>query len=112
MAFDIEWHQYKRKDGKLGHWYQIPGPHYTVLNVCDVCGKISTPKKIHNRNDVFGWNFEKNDWSTPAKNMLCTGCWNKAAVIIHKRHDLDKCRCLLNKLTRIIRHEQKNQDNG
>ena len=108
---DSEWYRYQRKDGKPGRLMHRLGPEYTTLNACDVCGKLGIPRKVRVRNDVFGWNGEsEKDWTTPSKDMLCTGCWNKVRAIVRKRDEANSCRRMLNKLTRTIRDERKNQN--
>ena len=111
MAWDLEWHQYIRKDGKPGRWYQVPGPEYTPLNKCDVCGLVSTPKKVQTRNDVYGWNREsRKDYLAPPRNMLCMGCWNRVRALVRRKDETSEIGIAIRKLQRAIQHERKNQN--
>ena len=78
---------------------------------CDLCGKEGTAATIYTRNDVRGWNFDgRHDYTTKPKDCLCMACWNKVRAIVRKEEQADECRRLLNKLTRSISDERKNQD--
>ena len=93
----------------------------TPLNVCEVCGKTSTPKKVSQRHDVYLWDkdisFTKSGrmdykkcargiWDN-SKTMLCMSCWNKAKAIEKRRDDGNTIADLNMKLQRSIRECQK-----
>ena len=81
---------------KSAHFYKYPS---TTLRECQLCGKLSTPKKITCRNDVFRWNVtDKNDYETEGKNTLCMGCWNKIRVLVKRQEVCDQSRRLIAKL--------------
>lgn len=114
MAWDNEWHQYIRKDGKPGHWYCVPGPEYTPLNTCDICGLLGTPRRVRLRSDVWSWMQDHpKDWANGGKNnCLCTGCWNRARAIVNRRDAIKQNAKTVRKLLRTIQHERKNQNHG
>ena len=97
---DGEWRRYKRKDGRLGAWRQDIGLWYTPLSKCDLCGKVSTPKKVNARNDCFNYELWK---CTP---VLCTGCWNKVRPIARLHSELQELKSVGNKLRRA-KNERK-----
>jgi hypothetical protein len=114
--WDEEWHQYKRKDGKLGHWYSVPGPEYSQLNTCELCGRIGVSKKVQIRNDVYGWNLQHDNrgyviGEGKSKSMLCMGCWNKVRPLAYAFDTIVENRRILNKLKRDMANERKNQNN-
>ena len=80
----------------------------TMLNTCQVCGKLGTPRKICTRNDVYGWDVKV--WSYPfeTKTMLCVGCWNKAARIQHEikkqYEDIREAEAEIRDINRLTRH--------
>ena len=104
------------KSGKLSkRVYSIFIP-YTEINVCEVCGKIGTPRRVTIRNDVWGWNREsKEDYVTePKMGMLCVGCWNRVRTLVYREDKIDEIRSFIKKLERTIANERKqqNQNNG
>jgi hypothetical protein len=77
-------------------FYRYPS---TTLRECDVCSKLSTPKKIMCRNLLYKWNVDdKKDYETPSKNMLCTGCWNKIRVLVKRQNVCEENKRLTAKL--------------
>ena len=56
----------------------------TMLNECEVCGRLSTPRRVCNRSDVYGWDISKAN-PFKSKTMLCVRCWNRAAKIQYER---------------------------
>lgn len=66
----------------------------TDLVDCQLCGKRSTPKKVHYRSDVAGWNGGLD------KDVLCTGCWNKLKPLVNKEREYFELRALTSKLYR------------
>ena len=71
----------------------------TTLVECQLCGKLSTPKKITCRNDVYRWNAnDKNDRETKGKDILCTGCWNKVRALVKRQAMCNESRKLIAKL--------------
>lgn len=96
-----------------GHWFYSNGlcDACAKIRFCELCGKEGTTSTIYRR-DVFGWNFESpKDCTTKPKNVLCMSCWNKVRAIVRKRDATDEIRILLNKLTKAISDERKNQNN-
>jgi hypothetical protein len=95
-----------------GHRWSFHKNPVADLRTCDICGKVGAAKRVCSRSDVYRWNVEdRNDYATATKDMLCMGCWNKVRAIVRKEDEADECRRLLNKLTRSISDERKNQDN-
>ncbi len=104
------------KSGKLSKkCYSVWIP-YTLINVCEVCGKLGPPRRVTIRNDVWGWNRLSNkDYVTePKRGMLCVGCWNRVRPLVYREDKLDEIRSFIKKLERTIANERKqqNQDNG
>ena len=82
------------------------------FRTCDLCGKLGAAKKVNRKSDVYRWNAEdQRDNTTIPKDMLCLACWNKVRAIARKEAEADECRRLINKLTRSISNERKNQNN-
>lgn len=95
-----------------GHRWVFHKNPVAELMSCNLCGKVGTAKRVCNRSDVYRWNVEnRKDYDTASKHMLCMGCWNKARAIVRKRDDVDGLRIFLNKITRSISNERKNQNN-
>ena len=81
----------------------------TVLNECGCCGKISTPKKVHERS-VRSWRYSEKELkdgdvdfdtfieSIKKDSMLCTGCWNKVKAIEKREDEAQEIKRLTNKL--------------
>jgi len=81
------------------------------IRYCDLCDKKGNQSTIYVRNDVYGWEFDgRNDYIGKSKTCLCMACWNKVRAIVNKENEADECRKLLNKLTRSISNERKNQN--
>ena len=71
------------------------------LNTCQLCGKVSTPKKVQTRIDCWGWNREnKKDYSFKSKHMLCMSCWNKVKPIVNRKEESEELRLIINRLNR------------
>lgn len=103
-----------RKDGSRGVLWNrsvTPGVDVTPLNTCDLCGKFSTPKNIHAREDCYNWNREPGDYETPTKDVLCMACWNKIRPVAKKRKEVQECAGLLRKLKRQITEANKMERN-
>lgn len=89
------------------HYFKNPT---TSLNTCQVCGKVSTPKKVHCRNDVFRWNAESSsDFTTKNKDILCMGCWNKIRPLVSRQMSVNENRRMINKLNKRRLQCQKSQ---
>lgn len=108
----------KCAEDECGYLYKFKGrgqrPKYvknpvTPLYVCDVCGKRSTPKKIHIRSDVYGWNKSSYLSEEKSKGLLCTGCWNRVKAVVKKQREADEIRYLKDKLYREVLKWQKLQ---
>jgi hypothetical protein len=112
--FYCEYEPVLLKNGKPGKRIRFVHFHYTPINYCDVCGKFGRPKKVQERNGVWGWNIPKGDYSSKSKNMLCMGCWNVVRALKKRERESDELRKFINKLQRTISNERKqiNQDNG
>ena len=111
--FDTHYTWSVLKNGKQGkRIISSCGPWYTPLNECDVCGYISTPKKVQHRNELWGWNLtDKKDYTTKSKEMLCMSCWNKIRPLVMLERESNEVRTLINKLKREF-HGQTNQNHG
>lgn len=81
----------------------------TTLITCDVCGKTSTPKKVQERTDCWGWNIANpnKDHVTPSKHTLCMGCWNKVRPLVRKAELYRETKSLINKLNKEQRQWRK-----
>ncbi len=100
---------YKRKGkGNRYYWYSNP---ITILNKCQYCGFISTPKKVHCRNDIYGWDRKSKYDYSPSKNILCTSCWNKIKPLVKREKESDSIRLFINQIKKEIGNERKNQNN-
>lgn len=71
-------------------WYHQH--EFTVLRVCESCGKFGTPRKISHRNDCYVPYV-----GTP---LLCCGCWNRARALLRKKEGLEALRKLVKQLLR------------
>jgi len=98
------WVNYNKKNGANAEsWKRADRIEHptTWLNTCGGCGKKSTPKKIHYRSDVAGWNKENSrDYLAECKSVLCMSCWNKIKPIVSKQEDIEENKKLLNKLNK------------
>lgn len=82
----------------------------TELNTCELCGLTSTPKKVHYRSCVYGWNWKNNkDYQAESLETLCMGCWNKVRVQVKRSRELDEIRRLTKKLYKEALRCQKLQ---
>lgn len=94
---------------------------FTPLQQCGMCGKVSTPKKIHSRHIPSIYNHrwyivttskeevkeaKWTGWSS-ARHVLCMGCWNKAIRLMNKENALTENIKLLKQLTTEIYHEKQ-----
>jgi hypothetical protein len=69
---------------------------YTELQTCQLCGFMSTPKKVWQRDDVRYWDTETD--REHSKVDLCTGCWNKVKPLAKAKEEARKIKYLTNKL--------------
>jgi len=107
---NTEYYTKPTKSGKPGKKIYTRRYWYTPLNQCDLCGMWSTPKKIHYRGDVYGWDWDKgSEYLTPSKDVLCMGCWNKVKVISKRKREAKELKKLTNKLYREALRWQKSQ---
>jgi len=86
----------------------------TWLRTCDLCGKISTPKKIQYRSNEAYWNWHnKKDYGAKRMGTLCMSCWNKVRPLVKQEETYEKTRLLINKLNRerLICQKLQTQDN-
>lgn len=79
----------------------------TELRKCDLCGKVSTPKKVQHRPLVWRWDKHKNDYSD-SKSTLCMGCWNKTRRLVERQEKLDELIKLQRKILREVAKHGKN----
>jgi hypothetical protein len=93
------------KSGKLSKIPIIEHIYFTPLRECELCGKISTPKKIQYRTRCFGWGKEnKHDYEFKTHGMLCMRCWNIVErLICNKERQIKELNKLTNKLLDICR---------
>ena len=111
IKYTEEWEQYKRKDGKPGHWFRVQGLPYTPLVTCQQCGLTSTPKKVQYRSLAAHWpRFDRHDYLTPDKGTLCMSCWNKVRVVVKISQEVEETRTLINRLRRSISSDRKQAD--
>ncbi len=104
------WFNFCKKGNHSFKRAEFWGNPVTMLNECALCGKKSTPKKVHCRNGVYGWNREhRKDFSFINKNTLCMGCWNKVRVVVKRKEQADEIRRLTGKLYREALKWQKSQ---
>lgn len=64
----------------------------TKLSECEICGKISTPKKVNYKSGLYGW-LDANK-----KTTLCMGCFNKVSVLVNKEKEAKEIKALIKKL--------------
>lgn len=111
-------------NGRVFEWIQVQGktklkwvydvvyyPEFTVLDECMLCHRLSTRKRICERNDVYGWNREGRKDFSPSKSKLCTTCWNKVKVIVHAEKEIKDSQKLLNKLDKELANGRKKTGN-
>ena len=110
------------KSGKISkHDREYFHHPFTPLRTCGMCGKVSTPKKICDRDLHSPY---KHSWYRVItskeeakaakwggwehkKEMLCMRCWNKAVRVVKKEDRLQDNIKLLKQLTTEIYHERK-----
>jgi hypothetical protein len=80
----------------------------TKLNTCQLCGRMSTLKKVYLRNDVYRWNCENGDYKCEGKDTLCTGCWNKVRPLVMREREAKELSSFINRIKKEIRNERKN----
>lgn len=103
-----EWIPKRLKSGKLSaEWVSV---WYTELQTCQLCGFMSTPKKVWQRDDVRYWDTETD--REHSKVMLCTGCWNKVKPIAKAQREAREINYLMNKLYKGTLEWQKLQTPG
>ena len=107
-----------RKDGKYGKRWESRILSCTHLKECDLCGKVSTPKKVFSRADCSYCEPARLDIRTLKKRrrenkwkirdifypVLCWGCRNKIYPLINEYHRLDE----IMKLTRTLQKVSRN----
>lgn len=100
-TFDWEWYRYPRKDGKPGAWRYRPGPWYTPVLQCDLCGRMGTHRTVQTRWDCRPMNdFRWRVWT------LCLGCWNRVRPLWAAYRKIEALRKLARKLRRAHRDVQ------
>jgi hypothetical protein len=101
-----------QRDGRMfDRWGSLLLPH-TKLTQCELCGFVSTSKKIVYRSDVSTWNWRhEKDWAAPSKSTLCMSCYNKVRPIDKRIQDIWASQLLINALKREVTNERKNQNN-
>ena len=90
---------------KRAEYFEYPK---TTLNTCDLCGKTSTPKRVHYRSDIWGWDVPcsksgRINWKIHepgSKSCLCTGCWNKVKPLANKQDEIIETQRFINKLNK------------
>jgi hypothetical protein len=90
--------QIRNKSAKTFYYYIFRNP-VTILNECDICHKISTPKKIHERRtSVF---YDRETYNN--KSCLCMSCWNKAKSLEKRTKDIEELKTLTYQLKKVSR---------
>jgi hypothetical protein len=105
------WRPLRKKDGTLSRIFgtEEKQPAYTPLFTCELCGKISTPKNVYYRVDIYCWNWTHDkDFGTKSISTLCQGCYNKVKAIVRKEKQANECKRLMRKVQEIISNERKN----
>lgn len=101
---------------KNGAWSKRTYPEiieFTPLNKCDICGKVSTPKKVNCRTDCYHWYTNtRYDNGYNYMNILCMPCWNKVRSIMKKEEEAKEINSLYKKLKREITNERKRSRNN
>jgi hypothetical protein len=103
-----EWVHKRLKSGKLKE--ELVLVWYTKLHDCQLCGFMSTPKKVRQRDDVRYWDTETD--GEHSKVMLCTGCWNKVKPIAEAQREAREINYLMNILYKGTLKWQKLQTPG
>lgn len=104
---------WSRLDARGHRWEYTKNP-VTELITCELCGKLSTPKKVHSRSRCWGWNLDRENYGNPdikEKSVLCCGCWNKVKPIVKRQEEADEMKRILNQFKKEISHERKNRNN-
>lgn len=86
-----------KKNGQPGIRTCLKLRLFTPLLKCELCKKISTPKKIQSRY-VIGYDY------------LCMGCWNKCRPIENKQNELDVLKKMRNKLRTLSTNHRVKKD--
>lgn len=73
----------------------------TVVNACEVCSLLGTPRRVTERSDcyraaLFGIRRSA-DYAAP---MLCTGCWNKVRAFVRRWDQLQELRSVAKRIQR------------
>jgi len=90
--------QVRNKSAKTYHYFVYRNP-VTILNECEICHKISTPKKIHERRtSVF---YDRETYNN--KSCLCMSCWNKAKSLEKRTREIEELKTLTYQLKKVSR---------
>jgi hypothetical protein len=105
---DYEWSVLK--SGKRGKRLHFRLNAYCPINTCELCGRRDGERWVHNRSDVFSWNFKgPRDWTTKPITMLCGACWNKVRAIVNLKREAEEIGFLARKLLREVANGNKNR---
>ncbi len=96
-----------KKNGKEG--VLLDDIRYTKLRKCELCGKISTPKKITLRFCVNGWDSKYSYKFHMSKIMLCMGCLNKVRPVHKAKKEAERIKTLTGRLYKEVLKCQKLQ---
>ena len=114
---------HSRKPDEYSDTYFIHNP-FSKLNLCDLCGKHGTARRVRYRDDVYDWNL-MHDYPIYArkgdprlaeyfgqgggKNILCTSCWNKVKPLHKREKEAEELRGLIKTFQKEIKSWQKSQ---
>ena len=75
-----------RKDGKPGRRVRTCCAWYTPVLTCEQCGRIATPRRVREREDLFDARIMRARNYEPI--VACTACWNRLRPIFAAMNEL------------------------
>lgn len=96
------------KNGKQGKRWITTAFWCTKLRTCQVCGLVSTPKRVQYRSTLHGWDLERGDYVSETKSTLCMGCYNKVRHIYRVANECEKLLKSIRRMKRDLHESAKN----
>lgn len=116
LGWECQYEPIPLKSGKPGKRLRMVSMGYhTKLSNCERCGRLGSPRYVHCRGDVYGWEWPLDGRGYPvappgeyhSKTRLCMACWNFARAIERKKALLAELRKGIKELGSAVWHERK-----
>ncbi len=90
------WHEPSTlKDGRQGKGFVECRAPYSVVNTCQMCGRLGGAHYVTTRNDVYGWHRTSAQDFTPSIDLLCFKCWQKVRTLLRRKRVIDQVNRLI-----------------